>query len=166
MIRHAKIPDIEHILVITRACAVKMESLGIYQWNEHYPSKQVFLNDLDRNELYVKEANGAVIGAVVVSTLVDPEYLPVQWLTPNGNSTYVHRLCVSPGLQGHGHAQSLMDFAEALSKEKGFASVRLDTFSQNKRNQQFYEQRGYQKLEDIYYPKQSEYPFHCYELVL
>ncbi|SHG55784.1 GNAT family N-acetyltransferase [Flagellimonas flava] len=166
MIRRAKISDIEHILNITKACAAKMESLGIHQWNEHYPSKQIFLNDLERNELFVKEANGSVIGTVVISTLTDPEYAPVKWLTPNGNSTYIHRLSVSPDLQGQGHAQSLMDFAEGFSKEKGFASVRLDTFSQNRRNQQFYEQRGYEKLEDIFYPKQSDHPFHCYELVL
>ncbi|MGM0391936.1 MAG: GNAT family N-acetyltransferase, partial [Bacteroidota bacterium] len=30
----------------------------------------------------------------------------------------------------------------------------------------FYESRGYQKLGDIYFPKQSEHPFHCYELIL
>jgi len=28
------------------------------------------------------------------------------------------------------------------------------------------ELRGYKKLEDIYFPKQSVYPFHCYERIL
>ena len=50
--------------------------------------------------------------------------------------------------------------------ENNFVSIRLDTFSQNKRNQQFYEQRNYVKLENIYFPNQSEFPFHCYEKVL
>ena len=53
-----------------------------------------------------------------------------------------------------------------LAKEKKFASVRLDTFSVNKRNLKFYESRGYQRLEGIYFPKQSEFPFYCYELIL
>ncbi|TMU55156.1 GNAT family N-acetyltransferase [Flagellimonas algicola] len=166
MIRLAKISDIDGILEITRSCAAKMQGDGIYQWNEHYPSKQAFLKDLERGELYIKEVDGKLVGAIVVSTFMDEEYVPVQWLTPNCNSSYIHRICVDPKLQGKGHAQKLMDFAEEQSREKGFASVRLDTFSQNKRNQRFYEQRGYQKLGDIFFPKQSSHPFHCYELVL
>jgi len=59
-----------------------------------------------------------------------------------------------------------MDFAETFARENMFDSIRLDTFSQNKRNQQFYERRGYQRLADIFFPNQSEHPFHCYELVL
>ena len=97
---------------------------------------------------------------------MDEEYKTIPWLTPNGNSTYIHRLSVDPKLQGKGLAQQMMDFAENYSRDNNFISVRLDTFSQNKRNQRFYEQRGYQKLDDIYFPKQSKYPFHCYELVL
>ncbi|HET8854785.1 MAG TPA: GNAT family N-acetyltransferase, partial [Salinimicrobium sp.] len=45
-------------------------------------------------------------------------------------------------------------------------SVRLDTFSQNQRNQKFYVKRGYSRLGDIYFPKQSEFPFHCYEKII
>lgn len=166
MIRHAKISEIEDILTITRACALKMQENGIFQWNEHYPTKQAFVHDLERNELYVKEYQGKVIGAIVISTHMDEEYMPIDWLTPNGNSTYIHRVCIHPKYQGSGFAQEMMDYAERFSKANGFVSVRLDTFSQNQRNQRFYEQRGYHKLGDIFFPKQSEHPFHCYELVL
>ena len=166
MIRHAKLPEIKDILKVTRACAQKMVDNGIYQWNEHYPTEQAFLDDLKRNELYVNEHNGRIIGAIVISTHMDEEYIPIKWLTPNGNNTYIHRVCIHPEFQGKGFAQAMMDFAEDFSRSNGFDSVRLDTFSQNKRNQQFYEQRGYQKLGDIFFPKQSEHPFHCYELVL
>ncbi len=166
MIRHAKISEIEDILTITKACAAKMIENGIFQWNEHYPTKEAFVNDVKRNELYVRVEKGKVIGAIVISTYMDDEYIPIQWLTPNGKSTYIHRVCIHPDHQGKGYAQELMDFAEDHSRKNGFISVRLDTFSQNKRNQRFYEQRGYQKLGDIFFPKQSEHPFHCYELVL
>ena len=166
MIRRAKISEIPDILTITQACAKKMQEKGIFQWNEHYPSKEAFIQDIERNELFVIEEKDTVQGTIVISTLMDEEYKPIQWLTPNGNSTYIHRLSVDPELQGKGLAQEMMDFAENFSREKGFVSVRLDTFSQNKRNQRFYEQRGYQKLGDIFFPKQSDHPFHCYELVL
>lgn len=166
MIRSAKISEIADILTMTKACAARMIANGIYQWNEDYPSREAFEKDIERDELFVLESDGKIIGTVVVSTLMDEEYHPVQWLTPNTNNCYVHRLGVDPEYQGQGYARKLMDFAEDFARQAGFMSVRLDTFSQNKRNQHFYEKRGYQKLEDIYYPKQSDHPFHCYELLL
>lgn len=166
MIRPAKISEIPDILTITGACAADMIKKGIYQWNEHYPSQEVFEKDIDRGELYVVEDKKQLIGTIVISTFMDAEYKPIVWLTDNTNNVYIHRIAVHPDFQGKGFAQKLMDFAENYAKENGFISIRLDTFSQNKSNQKFYETRGYEKLGDIYLPKQSEYPFHCYELVL
>lgn len=166
MIRSAKISEIDEILTITKACAVFMIDKGIFQWNEHYPSKQAFENDIACNELFVLEIDEKIIGAVVISTHMDDEYIPIKWLTTNDNNIYIHRLFVHPEKQGKGYAQKLMNFAENYARENDFDSVRLDTFSQNKRNQKFYEARGYTKLGDIFFPKQSTYPFHCYELVL
>ena len=39
-----------------------------------------------------------------------------------------------------------MDFGEQLAKENECLSVRLDTFSQNPRNNRFYKARNYTKL--------------------
>lgn len=166
MIRLAKLSEIPDILALTKACAASMIQKGIYQWNEHYPSKEAFLKDIENGELYILEIDATVMGTIVISTHMDEEYVPIKWLTPNGNNIYIHRLAVHPKHQGKGYAQKLMDFAEDLARQNTFSSIRLDTFSQNKRNQKFYERRGYQKLGDIYFPKQSDYPFHCYELVL
>ena len=166
MIQPAKISEIPDILIMTEACRVHMESKNIFQWTTEYPSKAQFLEDVDRNELYVLKKSDKIIGCIVISTLMDEEYENVNWLTPNTKNLYVHRLAVNPDLQGKGYAQKLMDYAEKFAIANEFISVRLDTFSQNKRNQKFYEARGYKKLEDIYFPKQSPYPFHCYELIV
>lgn len=166
MIRHAKISEIADILTITKACAEHMIHNGIQQWNENYPTQEAFENDIRKKELYVKENDGDIIGTIVISTFMDAEYKPIEWLTRNENNIYIHRLAVHPEKQGKGIARELMDFAEQYARKNGFVSIRLDTFSQNKRNQKFYEARGYRRLSDIYFPKQSEHPFHCYELVL
>lgn len=166
MIRKGLSSDIDRILEITKACANHMISKEIFQWNEHYPNRKAFEIDVDRNELYVLEIKENVIGCIAISTLMDEEYIPVKWLTLNKNNIYVHRLAIHPDFQGQGYAQELMDFAEKFAIENNYTSIRLDTFSQNKRNQEFYELRGYKKLENVYFPKQSEFPFHCYELVL
>ncbi|TBM99401.1 GNAT family N-acetyltransferase [Hyunsoonleella flava] len=166
MIRKAILEDVDEILEITKASAKHMIFQNIFQWNEFYPNAAAFEIDIKRDECYVLEINNAIIGCITISTLMDEEYIPILWLTPNKNNIYIHRLAVHPNYQGKGHAQELLSFAENYAVTKRYTSIRLDTFSQNKRNQKFYELRGYKKLGDIYFPKQSEYPFHCYELVL
>lgn len=166
MIRAAKILEIPDILTMTKACALHMSVNGIQQWNEQYPSKMVFETDIHRKELFVLEKYDTIIGTIVISTQMDKEYEDIDWLTPSNHNMYIHRLSVHPDYQGKGYAQKLMTFAENYALENKFSSIRLDTFSQNKRNQKFYERRGYIKLGNIYFPKQSEYPFFCYELVI
>lgn len=166
MIRKATPADITSILLLTKACAKFMISNGIYQWNEHYPSAAAFENDIERDELYVLIQENKIIGTIVISTFMDDEYQSITWLRPNHKNLYIHRLAVHPEYQGQGFAQKLMGFAENYGQSNGYNSIRLDTFSQNHRNRTFYEQRGYIRLGSIYFPKQSEYPFYCYELIL
>lgn len=166
MIRKATFDDIDSILEITKRCAKAMTDKGIFQWNEQYPNREVFNNDVESGELHVIDNKLEIIGCIVVSSLMDEEYIPINWSTPSHKNIYIHRLAINPKFQGQGFAKQLMDFAEHLAITKKCLSVRLDTFSQNHRNQKFYEQRGYKRLGDIYFPKQSEFPFYCYELIL
>ena len=59
-----------------------------------------------------------------------------------------------------------MDFAEDYAKSNNYESVRLDTFSKNKRNNIFYENRGYIRLGNVYFPEQSRFPFYCFEKLI
>jgi ribosomal protein S18 acetylase RimI-like enzyme len=166
MIRKAILSDIDKALLITKACAVNMINNNIYQWNDHYPNKKAFLHDFERDEFYILEIEKTVIGCITISTFMDEEYLSMKWLTPNKNNIYIHRLAVHPEHQNKGYANQLMQFAESYALANNFKSVRLDTFSQNTKNLSFYEKRGYMRLGDIYFERQSDYPFYCYELVL
>ena len=165
-IRAAKIQDIPEIIEVTKACAAYLIDNGIFQWNDQYPTEAAFIKDISRSELYVLLDGDRIIGMITITTLIDEEYKPVKWLTKNANSVYIHRLAVHPKYQGKGNARRLMDYAEKYAVQRGFDSVRLDTFSKNSRNQRFYEERGYVRLEDVYFQNQSEDPFHCYELLL
>ncbi len=165
-IQPAKAADLPEIKSLTEACAVAMQERGIFQWNEHYPSLEKLQNDIYKQELYVLIDNEKIKGIVVLTGHMDDEYIPIKWLTENSRNLYIHRLATHPSHWGDGYGQKLMDFAEEHARQHNYISVRLDTFSQNKRNHRFYESRGYERLGDIFFPKQSEHPFHCYELIL
>ena len=165
-IRKAKTEDIEAVLSITKACAIDLISKDISQWSEHYPNKKDFENDIENCWLYVVENDNELIGCISISPHMDQEYRSVKWLSKSNKNIYIHRLAVDPKSQSKGYALQLMDFAENYGKQNNYESIRLDTFSQNLRNQRFYEQRGYIRLENVYFLNQSQDPFYCYELIL
>ncbi len=133
MIRKGTLSDIERILIITKACAKKMDDNGIYQWNEYYPNKSAFETDVERNELFVHEIEGRIEGCIAISTIMDKEYEDVKWLTKTNNNLYIHRLAVHPDHQSKGYAKQLMDFAEKFAIRNKYTSIRLDTFSQEQK---------------------------------
>lgn len=166
LIKKASELDFLQLLSIVKSCGQNLIEQGIFQWNENYPSKQVLQNDIALQQIWKLEVANSIVGLIVLTEKEDAEYKQVKWLTKNQHNLYIHRLAVHPNFQGQGFAQKLMDFAEKYTKENGYKSIRLDTFSQNKRNQKFYEQRNYIKLESIYFPKQSAFPFYCYEKIM
>jgi ribosomal protein S18 acetylase RimI-like enzyme len=166
MIRKAHTQDLEGVLQMLFRCRDAMRSAGIFQWNEHYPNRLVLSEDIKKGSLHVMIIKDSITGCISIGTEKDPEYQTAEWLTEDSLHLYVHRLAVDPAEQGKGHARKLMDFAENMARQWECASVRLDTFSQNKRNLRFYEKRGYTRLQNVYFPLQSEQPFYCYELLL
>lgn len=165
-IKKATREDIDWLYSITKSCTKNMIEKGIFQWDEHYPSRGILQKDIDLQQLWKLEVANTIIGLIVLTEIIDEEYKNVKWLTENNNNLFVHRLAVDPNLQGKGYAQKLMDFTENFARERNYKSIRLDTFSKNKRNQQFYEKRNYTRLESIYFLNQSKHPFYCYEMII
>ena len=162
----AEINDINDIMKMIHNCANDLISKNILQWNEKYPNRDIFLSDIEKKNLFILKNNSGIIGCIALSHEKDIEYTDVKWLTKDDKNLYLHRLAVDPKFQKKGIGKLLMDFAEDYARNNKFISVRLDTFSKNERNNRFYKSRKYTKLDDVYFPNQSEFPFHCYEKIL
>ena len=162
----AEINDLNDIMKMIHNCANDLISKNIFQWNEKYPSRDIFLSDIEKKNLFILKNNSGIIGCIALSHEKDIEYTDVKWLTKDDKNLYLHRLAVDPKFQKKGIGKLLMDFAEDYARNNKFISVRLDTFSKNERNNRFYKSRKYTKLDDVYFPNQSEFPFHCYEKIL
>ena len=155
--------ELDRVKEIAEACAKNMIENNIFQWNDKYPSREIFKEDIKNKSLYVSKINQKIVGCIMFSSSKDDVYNTVNWITQDECNLYIHRLAVHPIFQKRGIARKMMDFAEDFAKSNNYISIRLDTFSQNPRNNKFYKSRGYKKLDDVYFPKQSEFPFHCYE---
>ncbi len=159
--------EIDEILVLTKACGKHMRDNGIDQWDENYPDRDSISNDLRTETLFAYRENGEILGVVVLNETQDEEYGQIQWSTGDDDrNLVVHRLAVRPDHQGKGIARKLMDFAEEFALKQGYDAIRLDTFSQNPRNQRFYLNRGYTDLGPVSLKYRDDFPYFCYELLL
>ena len=99
MIRKALISDLETVKSLTEACAKKMINDGIFQWNDHYPSKEIFRKDIEEESLYVWDDKNQIKGCIMFSPEKDEVYNSTKWLTQDNKNIYVHRLAVHPKFQ-------------------------------------------------------------------
>ncbi|MFT6243834.1 MAG: GNAT superfamily N-acetyltransferase [Salibacteraceae bacterium] len=167
MISKGELHELDAILKLTRACGKHMRDNGIDQWDENYPDRTSLLNDLNSETLFVYREDGVVLGIVVLNESQDEEYAEIKWSTNDADrNIVVHRLAVHPDQQGKGIARKIMDFAEVYAKDQGYNAIRLDTFSQNPRNQKFYTNRGYTDLGPVYLKYKKDHPYYCYEMLI
>ena len=162
------INEAEEIFKIYEQCRRSMQAAGIFQWQNEYPALENIKQDIEDKTLYgyyeQETKNDKCLGAVRISTFQDEEYKEIYWRGPDENVIVIHRLAVNPDFQSKGIARLLMDFAEEFAKKNNYSSIRLDSYSQNKRALKFYENRGYHKRGECFFAGREK-PFYCYELI-
>lgn len=159
--------EIDEIIALTKSCGKYLRDNGIDQWDENYPDRLSIKNDLEKETLFVYRNENKIAGIIVLNEYQDEEYAQIDWLTNDlSKNIIVHRLAVSPENQGQGIARKIMDFAEGFARKNNYDSIRLDTYSQNPRNQIFYAKRGYKNLGAVFLKYKKEHPYFCYELIL
>lgn len=167
MISHGELREIDEIIALTKACGLHMRKNGIDQWDENYPDRASIENDLTTKTLFAYREGKEILGIVVLNQNQDEEYTEINWSTADSDrNIVVHRLAVHPNHQGKGIARKIMDFAEQFAKDMEYDAIRLDTFSQNPRNQKFYTNRGYTDLGPVYLKYKKDHPYYCYELLI
>jgi ribosomal protein S18 acetylase RimI-like enzyme len=163
-IKLCNINEAEEIYKIYDGCRKGMQSEGIFQWQNDYPTIETVKQDIEDKNLYGYYEDQKCLGAVSINTHQDEEYKEIEWKGPDENVIVIHRLAVNPEYQSKGIARLLMDFAEDYAKKENYSAIRLDSYSQNKRALKFYENRGYQKRGECFFSGRDK-PFHCLELI-
>ncbi len=142
-----------------------MNENGIYQWGEDYPGPDLLRRDLEKGDLYLLMKEGKIAGAVVLNEEYEPEYNQISWQDRSGKFLVVHRLCVDPSFQGQGISKILLDEIEEFAKERGYNSIRLDTYIPNEKAMNLYENQGYERRGKFYFPTHQQ-PFMAFEKIL
>ena len=141
--RQGTIDDLNNICSLIEVAIKAMEAQEIHQWDELYPTREEFVNDINNGTLYTVTERVQLIAIYVISTEYDSAYLNGEWEYNGETACIIHRLCVAPEVQNRGIGKIVLNHIENQLLNMGFKSVRLDVFSENPYAISMYEKNGY-----------------------
>ncbi|MCA1064131.1 GNAT family N-acetyltransferase [Rossellomorea sp. AcN35-11] len=160
-------PDhLDTIMDIYIRCKNDLDEMGLLQWDETYPSRTYFKDEMKEGNLYVLMTDGKVSGSVTLNDWQAPEWFDIPWRL--GNEWVIHALFLDPLQQGNGLGKVFMEKCEDLAREKGYGSIRLDAYSKNTGANYLYEKMGYEYRGSVHFTSKPEghQEYRCYEKAL
>jgi ribosomal protein S18 acetylase RimI-like enzyme len=125
-----------------------MQAAGNFQWDDQYPNKAVFNQDISQRQLWVAEIDGQLAGVAALTEDQEPEYEQVGF-DLSQRAIVTHRLAIDPAFRGQGIAAALLNKAEELAIKRGISFLRIDTNSENPATQHLFPKLGYQYAGEI-----------------
>lgn len=158
LIRLAKLSDLDDLLIIYNRAREFMISTGNpKQWTNGYPSKELLMEDISKQQMYVVEIDGIIQACFVFFCGIDPCYDKIydgQWLN-NHPYGVIHRIA-SRGLIKH-MADLVLEYCFSRTED-----IRIDTHVDNKPMQNFLKKHSFIHVGTIYLKNgQSRMAFHC-----
>lgn len=161
MIRKAIMEDIKDIMEIIRQTIAEMRTYNNTQWDENYPQKKDFIDDIENENLFIVERNEILVGFLCINKIEPAEYNGLNW-SLNEDCLVLHRMSVSPNHRRCGIASELMKFAESLALKNNIQYLKTDTYSVNIKMQALFKKFSYNFVGEIHF-NGKEKPFYCYE---
>ncbi len=137
--------DIEIIAHIIKAAIAEMEKKQIFQWDHRYPTREDFLLDCKKKQLFVGILENDIAVVFAINREYDEQYKRGIWKYPEREYRIIHRLCVNPKYQNQGIARLTLEYVEAVLRNSGIEAIRLDVFGNNPFALALYHHHGYEK---------------------
>lgn len=142
--RKANENDVDNVYQVFVSAIAEMNRNNIPQWDDSYPDKEILRGDIKKSELYIGTNAEDIACAFVINDECDELYRNGEWQYPDASFRVIHRLCVNPAFQNKGIGTITMNHIEAMLKNEGVETIRLDAFALNP-----YALRMYFKLEYV-----------------
>lgn len=145
--RLATLKDLDGIMVVISQAQEFLRYKGVDQWQNGYPTSEIFESDIEKNECWIALIDEEVVGVLTLSFESEPVYVTIEegeWLTTGAKSGVIHRSAVSNKYRGSGLADELFSLAENICKKTGMESVRIDTHEDNSNMRNLLKRRGFQ----------------------
>ena len=144
VIRQAKAGDIDAVMEIIAEARGTIAALGIDQWQDGYPQREIIEKDVADGVSYCIEntENGEILatfGVFEAGDLLYDKIFDGAWRTGDSPSvlkdgvsyTAIHRVAISVKSRGQGLSTAMIDFVANKAKSIGKKSLRIDTHEGN-----------------------------------
>ena len=145
----AKIEDLDGIWEIVRRTIAELNAKGQMNFGPHYPTKEIFKADIEKQELFLLRNNEEICGVVGLSLthILSPAYHEVKFAeTKREKWLYLARFFIDPKHQRKGLGHKTLIFVDQYSISKGLNAIRLEVYfnSVDKKLHELYERHGYE----------------------
>lgn len=154
-IRKSDLSDIPALTTLFDEARGTIALLGIDQWQDGYPTREIIEEDIALNRSYAIVIDGQVCGTFVLVDDGEPVYDKIydgDWQTGDHSKDYVaiHRVAVSVKMRGKGISTALIDYAKTHALALGRSALRIDTHEGNVVMRRMLEKHGFKYCGVIY----------------
>ena len=154
-IRKTSLCDIDSLMPIFNEARATIAALGIDQWQNGYPNREVILSDIDKEQSYCVLSDGEIIGTFALIEDGETTYDNIfdgKWLTGNCKEHYfaIHRVAISVKSRGMGVSTAIIDYCTDAARKANKASLRIDTHRGNIVMRKMLEKHGFTHCGTIY----------------
>ena len=147
--------DLGALMPIFDEARATIAALGIDQWQNGYPNREVILADIKKQQSYCVICDGEIIGTFALIEDGEPTYDNIfdgKWLTGDGREQYfaIHRVAISVKSRGKGISTAIIEYCACLAGESNKISLRIDTHRGNIVMRKMLEKHGFIHCGTIY----------------
>ena len=112
-----------------------------------YPTEDTARQALSRDDLFVLEDSGSIVGAAIINQTQVDAYSGGPWAfdAEDAEVMVLHTLVIDPDAAGHGFGKQFVAFYEDYARKNGCKVLRMDTNSRNARARAMYARLGYRE---------------------
>lgn len=154
-IRKTEECDLGALMPIFDEARATIAALGIDQWQNGYPDREVILADIKKVQSYCVYSDGEICGTFALIEDGEPTYNKIfdgKWFTGDGCDHYfaIHRVAISVKCRGKGISTAIIDYCSDMALKVDKKSLRIDTHRGNIVMRKMLEKHGFVHCGTIY----------------
>lgn len=145
--RLISVDELPEVMKLFESVRERLAERGLDLWQHGYPDEALLKSDIERGTMWGVGPTEDLMAVVTLDHVASPQYNEVKWGWESKHPLIIHRLGVERSKQSMGYGSYLLAFCEDFAVRKGCDAIRLDTYTDNRRNMRFYLGRGYRQVE-------------------
>ena len=147
-IERAGVADYDTVMAILREAADWISTRGAPPWNHWYvdAGERILRDRIEHHEVYLARRDEVPVGTLTIQW-DDAETWGERGL--DGCAGYIHAVAISRSIGGMHIGERLLEWAVERIAARGGRFARLDAIASNAALCRYYEQRGFQPLDEV-----------------